>query len=276
MSSATSTWEGPRVGSLRHTVTVLLCGWRATLSGAAEYRADLVSGTLVSLVWLGVSAVPSVVLSLHTDGAGGWTLPRLMYLLAVWYLMDAVMWVVIQPNVGRWGEEVRTGTLDAVLLRPVHSLVLCSLRTLGVQDTPKLLLAVALAVAAVSTGGGPSSPVAALASVVCVVCGVVLMWAAGVLTSYKALSQVQFDAGFMLHAGLNLARVPVPLYGGVLRLVLTWVVPVAFVSTVPAQVMFGTVSLWMVPAALGVTSVAVVIVVVAWSRELRRYTGAMS
>lgn len=187
-----------------------------------------------------------------------------------------VMWVVIQPNVGRWGEEVRTGTLDAVLLRPVHSLVLCSLRTLSVQDTPKLLLAVALAVAAVSTGGGPSSPVAALASVVCVVCGVVLMWAAGVLTSYKALSQVQFDAGFMLHAGLNLARVPVPLYGGVLRLVLTWVVPVAFVSTVPAQVMFGTASLWMVPAALGITSVAVVIVVVAWSRELRRYTGAMS
>ncbi|MFD6091126.1 ABC-2 family transporter protein [Oerskovia sp. NPDC060338] len=255
---------------------VLLWGWKATLSGAAEYRSDLIAGTLVSLVWLGVSAVPSVVLSLHSDGAGGWTLPRLMYLLAIWYLMDAIMWIVVQPNVGRWGEEVRTGTLDAVLLRPVHSLVLCSLRTLGIQDTPKLLLALGLAVLAVVNGGGPPSPLAALGSVVCVVCAIVLMWAFGVLTSYKVLSQVQFDATFMLHAGLNLGRVPVPLYGQVLRVLLTWVIPVAFISTVPAQVMFGMASLWMVPAALGITVVAVTTVIIVWKRELQRYAGAMS
>ena len=51
--------ERTQVGSLRHTLAVVWCGWRAALSGAAEYRGDLVVGTLVSLVWLGVSAVRS-------------------------------------------------------------------------------------------------------------------------------------------------------------------------------------------------------------------------
>ncbi|UKJ62318.1 ABC-2 family transporter protein [Cellulosimicrobium cellulans] len=264
-----------RLGSLRHTAAVIWAGWRATLVGATEYRSDLVSGTVVSVIWLGVSAVPSIVLSLHTDGAGGWTLPRLMYLLAIWYFMDAVMWIVIQPNIGRWGEEVRSGTLDVLLLKPVHSLILCSLRTLGVQDLPKLVLAVVLGVLAVSSGGGPTSAPALLGSVVCVGCGVVLMWAFGVLTSYKVLSQVQFDASFLLHAGLNLGRVPVPLYGQVLSLLLTWVVPVAFVTTVPAQVMFGMVPVWMTAIAVGITAAVVGLVVLLWNRELRRYAGAM-
>lgn len=276
MSAATTTWTGPRVGSLRHTLLVLWSGWKATLSGAAEYRGDLVAGTLVSLVWLGVAAVPSIVLSLHTDGAGGWTLPRLMYLLAVWCLMDAIMWIVVVPNIGQWGEHVRTGTLDAILLRPVHSLVLCSLRSIGVQDLPKIGLAIALAALAAVQGGGPTSPLALVASVVCVVCGAVLMWAVGVLTSFKVLSQVQFDASFLLHTGLNLARVPVPLYGQVLRVVLTWVVPVAFFSTVPAQVFFGMAPLWMAPVAVALTVLLVSVTVFAWNRELRRYSGALS
>ena len=268
--------ERTQVGSLRHTLAVVWCGWRAALSGAAEYRGDLVVGTLVSLVWLGVSAVPSIVVTLHTDGAGGWTLPRLMYLLAIWYLMDAVMWIIIMPNIGQWGRQVQTGALDAVLLRPVRSLVMCSLGTLGVQDLPKILLAAALGIGAVVRGGGPVSVGALVASLVCLLCGLVLMWAFGVLTSYKVLTQVQFDASFLLHAGHNLARVPTPLYGRAIQVLLTWVVPVSFVATVPAQMMFSMASAWMVVAAVLVTTAVVLLVVVLWNREVRRYSGAMS
>lgn len=264
------------VGSVRHTLTVLWWGWKATLSGAAEYRADLITGTLVSLLWLGVSAVPSIVVSLHTDGAGGWTLPRLMFLLSIWYLMDAVMWIIIVPNIGQWGSQVQTGALDAVLLRPVSSLIMCSLRSLGVQDLPKILLAAALGIGAIVTGGGPVSPLAFVASVVATLCAITLMWAFGVLTSYKVLTKVQFDGSFLLHAGHNLARVPVPMYGRTMQVLLTWVVPVAFLATVPAQLLFGMTSMWMLLGAVLITVAVVALVVALWNREVKRYSGAMS
>lgn len=258
------------------TLQALWASWRATAAGAAEYRGDMLTGILVSIVWLGVSSVPSVVVSLRAADAGGWELPQLMYLLSIWYLMDAVMWIVIMPNIGQWAEQVRTGSLDAVLLKPVNSLVYCSLRVLGVQDVPKLLLAAGLAVTAVALGGGPPNIAAAIGSLVGVVCGLVLLWALGVLTSYKVLSQVQWDASFVLHAALNLGRVPTSLYGPLFRTILTWVLPVAFITTVPAEVMFGMASPWMAAVALALTSAVVMVVVVLWRRELSRYTGAMS
>src|SRR5690606_27087947 len=151
-----STTTGPTaVGGTRHTLRVLAWEWRATLQRAAEYRTDLVTGTLVSVLWLAIFAVPSLVVSLHTDGAGGWTRPRLLYLRAVGHLMDAVMSIAVMPNIPTWGEMVRTGSLDAILLRPVDTLLLASLRTFGGQDAPKILLAVGLGVASVAAGGGP-------------------------------------------------------------------------------------------------------------------------
>ena len=259
-----------------NTLRVLLASWRAAAAGAAEYRGDMAIGIIVSIVWLGVSSVPTVVVSLRATDAGGWGVPQLMYLLSIWYLMDAVTWIVIMPNIGEWPEQVRNGSLDAVLLKPVNSLLYCSLRLLGVQDLPKLLLAVALGVTAAGIGGGPPTFAATIGSLVGVVCGLVLLWAVGVLASYKVLSQVQWDASFVLHAALNLGRVPTSLYGPVFRIVLTWVLPVAFITTVPAEMMFGMVSPWMAAVALALTSVVVLLVVALWRRELRRYTGAMS
>ncbi|MDF9878447.1 ABC-2 family transporter protein [Cellulosimicrobium cellulans] len=56
---------------------------------------------------------------------------------------------------------------------------------------------------------------------------------------------------------------------------MTGVVPVAFVTTVPAQVMFGMVPVWMTAIAVGITAAVVGLVVLLWNRELRRYAGAM-
>jgi ABC-2 type transport system permease protein len=250
-------------------------GWRAEFSGAAEYRVDLVSGTLVSTLWLGIAVAPMLVVSTHAQVAQGWTLPRLLFLSAIWYLLDAVLWMVIVTNHRRLEHEITHGTLDVVLLRPVNSLLLCTLGTIYVQDTPKAVLALALGAGAIVVGGGPPSVLAAVATAVAVVCACVLLWAAGVLVTYKALTHVRFDATFAIGAVHNLARVPTPLYGPVLHLVMTVVVPVTFLTTVPAQLFYGTASLWWAPASVALTVVTVAVASRLWHGELRRYTGSM-
>ena len=80
------------------TTRALWWGWKAEFSGAAEYRLDLVSGTLVSAVWLGLSIAPMLVVAANSATAPGWTLPRLLFLQAVWYLMDGVLWMIIANN----------------------------------------------------------------------------------------------------------------------------------------------------------------------------------
>lgn len=258
-----------------HTLRVLWAGWKAELAGAAEYRGDLVIGTIVTTIWLGISIAPVLVVALHTDDANGWDLPRLLFLQAVWYLLDAVVWVFLIANVGYWEEQVRLGVLDGLLLRPVNSLVLCSLGRIWVPDLPKIALAFALGVVAVTMGGGPVGWVNSVAAAASIASAVVLMWALGVLVNYKTLTHVRFDGWAALFAAQNLARVPVPFYGQVLRVVLTAVVPIAFLATVPAQVFFGDVTPWLGLVSVGLAVGAARLASFLWRRELARYAGAM-
>ena len=55
---------------------------------------------------------------------------------------------------------------------------------------------------------------------------------------------------WVFNALFQLARYPVNLYPGWLRLTLTWVLPVAFMTTIPAQALIGTVSTTMLIASL--------------------------
>lgn len=264
-----------RRGRARRTLRVLWWGWKADLAGATEYRVDLVSGTVVSAIWLAISVAPTLIVASHTGDASGWTLPRLLFVQAVWYLLDAVVWMLLMVNVTEWSTAVRMGTLDALLLRPVNSLVLCSLGQLNVQDIPKVFLALGLGGWAVALGGGPVGLLPTIAALIAVCAALVLMWAVGVLANYKAISQVSFDGMFALFAVHNLARVPVPLYGPVLRALLTAVVPVAFLTTVPAQLFFDDTSLWLAVVAAGLAAAAVALTTRLWQAELRRYSGAM-
>ena len=257
------------------TVRALWWGWRAEFSGAAEYRLDLISGTVVSAVWLGLSVAPMLVVAANSSGAPGWTLPRLLFLQSVWYLMDAVLWMLISNNARRISEMVHDGTLDAVLLRPVSSLLMCTLSSVYVQDVPKVVLAVGLGVVSVILGGGPASVIALLGCLLTVGCAFCLMWAVGVLANYKAITQVRFDGMFALQGAHNLARVPTTLYGPVLQLVFTVVLPIAFFTTVPAQVMFGELDLRWVLASVLLTAAVLFVTTRLWYRELRGYAGAM-
>lgn len=259
-----------------HTLRVLLASWKAELAGASEYRADLVIGTVVTTIWLGISVAPVLVVALHTDDANGWTLPRLLFLQAVWYLLDAVVWAFLIVNVGYWEEQVRLGLLDGKLLRPVNSLVLCSLSRVYIPDLPKFVLAAGLGAVAVALGGGPPSWLHAVSATAAIAGAVVLMWAIGVLANYKTLTHVRFDGWSALFAAQNLARVPVPFYGQVLRVVLTAVIPVAFLATVPAQLFFGDVSPWLGLVSVLLAAAVVRVTWVLWRREVARYAGVMS
>ena len=259
------------------TFRALRAGWRAEIAAAAEYRTDLVVGVLSATFWLGFAIAPVLVLFEHVDTAQGWTRSQLLLVQAVWTAIDAVVWMFLVPNLGRWSDDVRSGQLDMILLKPVDSLTIASIGSLNVQNIPKLVLAFGLGVVAFATndGDGWSAP-ALLAGAAATVFGLVIIWSFGVLASVKAITSVRFDATFALHTGHNLARVPTPFYGTAVRFVLTVIVPVAFLTTIPVEVLTGSASLWLAVVAGGVAALMTVIARGAWSHQVRRYSGAAS
>ncbi len=74
----------------------------------------------------------------------------------------------------------------------------------------------------------------------------------------------------------QMGRYPVGLYPGWLRLVLTWVIPVGFVTTVPAQALAGEVAPGMLWGGVGVAMGFLAAFSALFRVSLRRYASASS
>ena len=133
------------------TARILLVSWRAEIARSLTYRTDLAIGLVVNILWLAVAISP-VLFAFEQLGADqstigdGWTLGELLYLQALWWLLDAVVWMILVPNMSDLSAQVASGQLDMMLLKPVHSLVYVTSRRLEVIDVQKLPLASAVGV----------------------------------------------------------------------------------------------------------------------------------
>ena len=258
---------------MRVTVRTLIAGWRAEIAAASEYRADFLIGMIISTVWLLLAIIPALIVFDHIDVASGWTLERLLLVQAIWYLMDGVLWIVLQPNLFQLTEQVRSGDLDFMLLQPGSALARMSLTRLNPADIPKAFLAAALGGIAVWRGIDVT-PAAAAFGALTILAAAILMWAIAVLTHVKTITAVQFNASFAMHSAHNLARIPVSFYGRAISVILTFVLPIAFLSTIPAEAIFGSAGWREAAASVGLAVLAVGATAAAWKHQIRRYTGA--
>ena len=115
-----------------------------------------------------------------------------------------------------------------------------------------------------------------LAFLVTLVVAVMILYALLLAFTALVLWRPTFLFTWIFDGLFQMARYPVGLYPGWLRLVLTWVVPVGVMTTVPAEALTGTLSTGML---LGAVALAVVLVVGAsalFRAGLRRYASASS
>jgi ABC-2 type transport system permease protein len=83
-----------------------------------------------------------------------------------------------------------------------------------------------------------------------------------------------YNATEVLRGLLEAGRFPMGAYPAAYRFVFTFIVPVAFLTTVPAEALLGRVSTSTVLGSVGVAVVMLVGSRALWVRALRSYTGA--
>src|SRR5687768_1761429 len=105
-----------------------------------EYRADFFTRIVASLLGLLTTAGSLAIAFQYTSHIAEWTFPQTLVLLAVYYLMDGLIEMFIAPNMREIMNQVREGTLDFVLLKPVSSQFMATFRTINVWRAANLLV----------------------------------------------------------------------------------------------------------------------------------------
>ena len=252
---------------------------RASAQNELAYRANFWLSLFHSLLNLVAGVLGVLVIFGQIETIRGWDLPSTLALLGVYLTLSALRGLFIGPSLEALAGidgEIWNGQFDFTLLRPVNAQFLASVRHWRPFALVDLVLGLGVLAVAVAQLGQSLTPLRLATFLLTLLVGVAILYA--ILLAFSALTL--WNPGFLftwVFDGLfSMARYPVGLYPGWLRLVLTWIVPVGLMTTVPAQTLTGTLSGLTLVAALLAALALLAASSLLFRLGLRRYASASS
>jgi ABC-2 type transport system permease protein len=240
-----------------------------------QYRANLVIQVVQSAIQLGTGLVVLALVFSQVQQLNGWSQPELLAVMGVYTLVGGLIGTFIQPNMERLMTDVRQGTLDFVLTKPDDSQVLVSVREVRIWRLVDVVLGVVILVVAGSLLHRSLGPDSAVAFLVALALGGATVYCFWLILTTAAFWIVRMDELVELFAGLyQSGRWPVTIYPDWLRVGLTFLVPIAFAVTVPAEALTSRLTPETLAGAALFAAALLVFTRWLWRTGLRHYSGA--
>lgn len=240
----------------------------------AAYRANFAGQLLQSLLSLGTGLAGLLVITGH-GSLNGWDANRLLLLLGIYQIVGGVITLIIQPNMRQFMLEVHQGTLDFALLKPIDAQFLISVRRVQFWKLGDMLTGLGVLVVALIHLEAPLNWTQMLSFLVMLATGCMLIYSFWLMLATCAFWLVRLDNILVIFQDLYQAgRWPVTIYPGWLRWILTFLVPVAVATTLPAETLLGKLDWPFFLLTLCLLPCALLLSRWFWLRGLRHYTGA--
>lgn len=260
---------------MRRYARLFLTYLRVSVLGELEYRANLWVQVIESAASLVIAIGGLAVVFTHTDSLAGWDADQLLALVGVYTIIGGVIGMVIGPSMQQFMEDVRKGTFDFVLSKPADAQFMASARQFRVWKGVDVVLGVAVLAVALARLGQTVTLLQFLVALLVLGLGIVIVYSFWLMLGTLAFWVIRVDNLFeIFNAMFEAGRWPVTIYPQGLRLVLTFVVPVAFAVTVPAQAFIGRMTPALLIPAVVVALLLFGVARLFWRYGIRNYSGA--
>jgi ABC-2 type transport system permease protein len=250
---------------------------RTSVLLAAQYRYDFLIDGAISVFWTLTALAPLFVIFEQRQRIAGWSFGEALLVIGWFTLLQGILEGAINPSLATVVEHIRKGTLDFVLLKPADAQFLVSTAKFLPWRVINLLAAGAIFVYAFGLLGRSPSPMGLLQSALLLLCSAGILYSLWILTVSAAFYVVKVDnLTYLFTSIFDAARWPSTVFPGVLRFIFTFVLPLALMTTFPAQAMLGKLGGWRlaIPVVGAVAFTAFSRLV--WLRSISRYTSASS
>lgn len=260
---------------IRRYLKVLQLFWATAIEAELEYRINFAIATFSSLC----SLIGSLFgLFLFYQGGytfDGWNWEEALIVLGIFTLLQGFSATFLAPNLNQIVRQVQLGTLDFVLLKPISSQFWLSARTVSPWGLPDLLFgAIIVGYAGNRLGVALHAYLLALLPLIFGALSLYSLWFMLGATSIWFVKI--YNVTEVLRGLLEAGRFPMAAYPVAYRFFFTFVVPVAFLTTIPAEALLRRAEFsWMTAAAV----LAIVLFLISgafWKFALRFYTSASS
>jgi len=244
---------------------------------AAQYRYDFVVEGIISLLYTVTALVPLFVIFQARPSIAGWSFGQALLVVGWFTVLQGVLEGAVNPSLSRVVEHIRKGTLDFVLLKPADAQFMVSTSQFLPWRITSLLTALGVFGYAFYQLDALPSLAALAACTLLFASAVTILYSLWIVIVSAAFVVVKVDnLTYLFSSVFDAARWPVSVFRGFLRILFTFVIPLALMTTFPARAMLGELSLsgLALPVIFAIAFFGASRAV--WLRALSRYTSASS
>lgn len=204
----------------------------------------------------------------------GYNINQIAFFYLTFFLIDTLSQFLFR-EVYRFRPYIVSGSFDMILLKPMNPLFRV---LMGGADAIDLITLFPLIYLIIHFGGllSPSS-VQVIQYIVLIVNGLLLATAFHIAVLGLGIVTLEIDHTIMIFRDVeSLARFPIDIYKEPLKGILTYLIPVGLMITIPAKAIMGLISPFGVAASLAFGALAVYLSLRFWNFALKKYTSASS
>ncbi len=251
--------------------------WATAFASQLEYQLNF----LIELLAMFGTLFGSIfILSIFFTGGrqlGDWTWESALVIQGVYTFLDGLTNALLRPNLTEIVNYVREGTLDYVLLKPIDSQFWLSVNKFSFAGLPEIILGLLIVFWAAFNVGTSFSFYYLSIFIISLFIGFVILYSVWFLIAASSIWFVKtWNATEVLRALLAAGRYPITAYPVILRFIFTLVLPVAFLTTFPAEAILGELKLYTLFFGLLLSILFFLFSRFFWIFALKHYTSASS
>jgi ABC-2 type transport system permease protein len=264
--------------SMRRYASIYGAMWKNSVVREMGFKTNFLLWILVEFLWFALQLCFFTVIYSHTEHIGDWTKWQVVVLIGTSHLVQQLFQAFFLVNITQLSELIRTGKLDFMLLLPVNTRFIVSLRQVDLGGFVNAGTAVFVIGYALDRLGVTPSAAQFLCFALLIMAGALIHYSLMLLLASVSFWTVRAQGIVWGYYSLfNIARLPDAAFRGVFKVVFTFAVPILLVANVPARLLVQTLKS---PAHMLLVLVMCVICCIiselGWRFALKHYTSASS
>ena len=250
---------------------------KVNLQMSLAYRSEAVIEILLDLIWLAWELVSLQIIFSNTVSLGGWGRGELIALLGVLLMVNTFLAMIVWPNTEKFNTSIRDGSFDYTLLQPINNLFLVTFSRITVWRLLDLFISITLIMIGIRINGDVVTPANVLLFALLALSGILVIYSLWLVLIGFTFWFTKFDNNVtILQALTDTGRYPATVYPWWLRIVVTFIVPIALATTIPIQALRGDLGMQQILVFFGIGFASLIIATQVWKAGLKRYSGASS
>ena len=252
---------------------------RNSLIREMSFKLNFLLWMLVEVLWfLGQIVFIEVVFS-YVGSIGGWSKWEVVLLIGTHQLIGQLFQAFFYMNLANLPELVRTGRMDFMLLLPVDTQFVVSLKQFGMDNVVNALVGAGFVIFSLWKLAVVPTAAQFLLYAVAVCCGILIHY--GIMLTFSASSFWMVRSQGLIYGYyslFNIGRYPDTIYRGAFKLVFSWLVPVIIVANIPARLLIHAAeNPWPIMFQLIAATLFIIGATrLMWNSALRHYSSASS